>query len=41
MLDAVRENRWFFRAHVEWEQENIQLARKKMELMGIVSPPLF
>jgi uncharacterized Zn finger protein (UPF0148 family) len=38
MFQAVRESRWLFRSHVEWEQENIRMARKKSELMGTGGP---
>jgi hypothetical protein len=38
LLNTVRENRWFFGAHIEWERENIQLAKKKCELMGTGGP---
>lgn len=41
MFQAVRESRWLFRSHVEWEQENIQMARKKAELMGTGGPAPF
>ncbi len=40
LLQTVRESRWLFRMHVEWEQENIQMARKKAELMGTGGPAM-
>jgi hypothetical protein len=41
LLQTVRESRWLFRSHVEWEQENINLARKKSELMGTGGSAVF
>ena len=38
LFQAVRASRWLFRSHVEWEQENIKMARKKAELMGTGGP---
>jgi hypothetical protein len=38
LFQIVRESRWMFRSHVEWEQENIKMARKKAELMGTGGP---
>jgi hypothetical protein len=40
LFQTVRESRWLFRSHVDWEQENIKMARKKSELMGTGGPAL-
>ena len=40
MLDTIRSKDWFVRAQVEWEQENMQLARRKAEMLGKNGPPV-
>ncbi len=34
LLKTVQGNEWLLLSHAEWEQENIQLARRKWELLG-------
>ncbi len=34
LMKTVQGNGYLVRAHVEWEQENILLARRKWELLG-------
>jgi hypothetical protein len=34
LLQTLRNRVWFARAHMEWEEENTYLARRKMELLG-------
>jgi hypothetical protein len=38
LLQTLRNSVWFVRAHMEWEQENTYLARRKMKLLGQSGP---
>jgi hypothetical protein len=34
MLQTLRNRVWFVQAHMEWERENMFLARLKLKLLG-------
>ena len=39
LIRIIWRNGWLNRAHEEWEEENIELARRKRELLGQEYPP--